>query len=842
LIVKIPNKPQAQDYERAAAGGPSPKSRFSPLAFFTDKQEIITMNIDLQCSANISASGHVATITDCFPFGYLTRFQYLLKAKNLRYLDQIYDLLEIFVANKLDHDETRRFRRKSGWATFLSWFRIGSQDDIETLNDNIQQLQAATQLGFERFALTADKFHSFAHLTTQHLQELNDAVSSQATFSYRSQRHTNAAITYLLHLIMQLTQYTDGAQNLLSLETQIHQLIKGQLPRSLISVETIAEILTNITDHLHRYRVPLFLADASPIDVYKRQSFLLSRQDSTITITLQFPLAITRSKLTVYRTFSLLMKVDEDHHHASFISNLPVFVAYSKEEPWFLEFDHFPRLEQNIYDIASNPTALHHKSTPTCALALIESNRELIHNLCKFVIKPFSAQPNVWILGRGKILLQFINEYSLECQNATSQHPGCALCVIEIKCACTFKAGVFQFHSKIAHCEDDSRPDPSVQYAINLPYLEQFFNASELIAETDKLLHSLPEILLPNITFQQASADKSAGLLRESLFDMKQLAQSALNDSQIFLSIGDQIADQMAHNKLDLSHEAFSVQTIQTILIFLNPVLVVGLIVGFARLYWQFRTITAALLLIRPRGANAVTPPRRVFLPDKWRTPNPVMAQSPAPVFTLPPLKQIEFQSDASWQEITAAILSIILLLLLLRYLGPLCLGCCRKLKKAVRIVTPNVEFIVTLSVGNTAQYISLPLLSLPFTYEEYDFKAEKFLTGLAVESYICPHLELQWQELEISHKFAPLIYHLPRSVNLTYLQAYKLRQILRHPHFALFHIRWGTQSRILPLLESDWASPPEGPNVQHRASRSITLPRGNPPLYPQLQQEAAFV
>jgi hypothetical protein len=128
----------------------------------------------------------------------------------------------------------------------------------------------------------------------------------------------------------------------------------------------------------------------------------------------------------------------------------------------------------------------------------------------------------------------------------------------------------FNFIPRLANCEDDSRPDASVQYAINLPYLEQFFNASELIVETDKLLHFLPEILLPNISFQQASADKSAGLLRESLFDMKQLAQSALNDSQIFLSIGDQIADQIAQNKLDLSHEAFSVQTIETILIFLT--------------------------------------------------------------------------------------------------------------------------------------------------------------------------------------------------------------------------------------------------------------------------------
>jgi hypothetical protein len=492
------------------------------------------MNIDLQCSANISSTPHVATITDCYPFGYLTRFQYLLKAKNLRYLDQIYDTLQTFVANKLDNNATRRFRRKSGWATFLSWFRIGSQDDIETLNENIQQLQAATQLGFERFALTADKFHSYAHLTNQHLQELNDVVTSQATFAYRSQRHTNAAITYLLHLIMQLAQYTDGAQNLLSLETQIQQLIKGQLPRSLISVETIAAILTNITDHLQQYHVPLFLADQSPLDVYKRQSFLLSRRDSTLTITLQFPLALTRSKLNIYRVFSLLMQVDDNNQHAQFIQSIPNYIAYSEHEPWFLEFDQLPQLKQDIYDIAHNPTALHHKSRPTCALALIESHRELIQTLCKFVIRPFSAQPNVLIVGRGKLLLQFISEYTLECQNGTSRHPGCALCLVEIKCACKFRAGIFQFYSKIANCEDDSRPDSSVQYAINLPYLEQFFNASELIVETDKLLHFLPEILLPNISFQQSSIDKSAGLLRESLFDMKQLAQSALNDSQIF--------------------------------------------------------------------------------------------------------------------------------------------------------------------------------------------------------------------------------------------------------------------------------------------------------------------
>jgi hypothetical protein len=201
------------------------------------------------------------------------------------------------------------------------------------------------------------------------------------------------------------------------------------------------------------------------------------------------------------------------------------------------------------------------------------------------------------------------------------------VCLIEIKCGCKFIAGVFQFYSKIANCGDDSPADASVHYAINLPYLEQLFNTSELLRESNELLDFLPDILLPNISFQQHSTDKSAGLLQESLFNMQELAKSAINDSQIFLTIGDQIADQLAQNQLDLGHDTFSVQTLETILIFLNPILVIALVIGFARIYWQFRTITAALLLIRPRGANAATISRKVFMPNKWRTPSPVVGQ-----------------------------------------------------------------------------------------------------------------------------------------------------------------------------------------------------------------------
>jgi hypothetical protein len=127
-------------------------------------------------------------------------------------------------------------------------------------------------------------------------------------------------------------------------------------------------------------------------------------------------------------------------------------------------------------------------------------------------------------------------------------------------------------------------------------------------------------------------------------------------------------------------------------------------------------------------------------------------------------------------------------------------------------------------------------MIALPFAYEEYNFKAETFLTGLSVENYLRPHLKVCWPELKISHRCAPLIYQLPKSVNLTYFQAYKLRQILRQPHYALMHVRFGSKSRLLPLLESDWLMQEPRTNVRQQSARSVTLARDPPPLYPQLE------
>lgn len=99
FVLKIPSKLRFEDYAEVAVGDPILQTRFSPSAFFTNKQEVITMSIDLQCSANISSTAHTATITDCFSFLYRSCFQYLFRAKNLWCLDQLYNMIETLFRN-----------------------------------------------------------------------------------------------------------------------------------------------------------------------------------------------------------------------------------------------------------------------------------------------------------------------------------------------------------------------------------------------------------------------------------------------------------------------------------------------------------------------------------------------------------------------------------------------------------------------------------------------------------------------------------------------------------------------------------------------------------------------
>jgi hypothetical protein len=186
-------------------------------------------------------------------------------------------------------------------------------------------------------------------------------------------------------------------------------------------------------------------------------------------------------------------------------------------------------------------------------------DRTNIQRLCEFVIQPYAAKQRVSILHNNRLLLQFVQQYTLVCPNETKTYEGCQLCILEIKCLCKFVAGRDQYFAKIAHCESHLPNEHRVQYAVNLNFLQEFFNASELIPNSQELLDYIPRIFLPNLTFEQDQITQSLGLISSSIFNMSKVAQASLNDSAIFLDLGAII--EAKFQKLDLDLSKFSIKT-----------------------------------------------------------------------------------------------------------------------------------------------------------------------------------------------------------------------------------------------------------------------------------------
>jgi hypothetical protein len=463
------------------------------------------------CQSNATAFQNTGTLTDCAPaFSYVNAVKSIWKFKNLEYVEEIHKLVHDSIP-QISKSDARRSKR-----SFWHFFGAATIEDVQILQQNIENLQSATQISLQSFAHLAEKYSSFMNLSDQNLQNLAAALTKQTANTYRNLRNINAAITFLFSLILGHSDFTDAALLLHHFEHQIGELLAGRLPRHLITPRMLADVQGNITRFLKQYNVPLHLAHQDIADLYENPQFVLSRRHNKIFITMHFPLSLTSLPMNLYQITALKLPTDSQNQHASFITNLPPYVAYNPTQDWFLEFNTMPQISKaSLYLLQHNPTALKHRTSPTCFLAVMQLDRETIQRLCQFAIQPYAAAPQIFILGDGKLLIQFLNQYTLVCANETQIHEGCQLCVIQVLCGCKFVAGNYQYFAKIAHCHSQTAAQNTVKYAVNVNYLHQYFNTSELIPDNQELLSFNPHIFLPNLTFQEAQFTESLGLTHQ---------------------------------------------------------------------------------------------------------------------------------------------------------------------------------------------------------------------------------------------------------------------------------------------------------------------------------------
>jgi hypothetical protein len=118
------------------------------------------LSADSQCQANASSFQNTGTLTDYAPgYSYVNAIKYIWKFKNLKYIQEIHQLADDFIP-QISKSEARK-KKRSIW----HFFGAATTEYVKILQDNIMNLQTATEISLRSFANIAEKYSYFMNLS-----------------------------------------------------------------------------------------------------------------------------------------------------------------------------------------------------------------------------------------------------------------------------------------------------------------------------------------------------------------------------------------------------------------------------------------------------------------------------------------------------------------------------------------------------------------------------------------------------------------------------------------------------------------------------------------------------
>jgi hypothetical protein len=218
-------------------------------------------------------------------------------------------------------------------------------------------------------------------------------------------------------------------------------------------------------------------------------------------------------------------------------------------------------------------------------------------------------------------------------------------------------------------------------------------------------------------------------------------------------------------------------------------------------------------MLATSKKAMGATPKKLVFDYYKY-----VSTTVPPPAFFNIEIPDLEISNQLD----PVNIIAIILFILSSLYVG----------YRIYRWHFAAFKFHLYMEIGDSHKRITIYLNHYPHSADFYDFMAPKFLTNLAVEGIILPKFRITWPELTLQHKLIPLKFQLPEQISISWLQAYRLNQILKNQYYVLlFHRNQHGKWALVPLQGTSWANVPAHLN---QAIQPPTAPTASS-LYPAL-------
>ena len=172
-------------------------------------------------------------------------------------------------------------------------------------------------------------------------------------------------------------------------------------------------------------------------DVYAANSFLFTRNYSTLYVTLKLPFSYQQFPFASYSIImSVPIPIDATSQHGTHLPNLPYYFAMSYDKEHYVTLNKIDLIKctgmETIY--CRNNIALFPITSQSCELGLFVNSKSIVHSKCNFRFMRKSISPKVLVIKPLTILVYQNFLLSFECSSHQRLRPGCDFCVINYPC------------------------------------------------------------------------------------------------------------------------------------------------------------------------------------------------------------------------------------------------------------------------------------------------------------------------------------------------------------------------------------------------------------------------
>ena len=412
------------------------------------------------------------------PLIYATgNLTFTMQASITNSITRIYNLIPD-ISNKATQRRLQPRGLIDGIGQVSSWlFGLTTEAETRDLRDAILKVKNIVQTVAADAAHVKDLFTAFTTLESERMDNMKQILQQESksmSVLYEEIRRVadSSHIEYnsLTMLTIELAKFVQLHDSLQQLETGIEDLLHGMLTPKLIGVQTISEMLANVTSTLNEQSYELCFR--TPQEVYASQTFDYARHESSLIVRLRIPFSRFRP-MNLYRTIILPMPVSGEQHYVTQLRNIPKYVITNLALGIVGEVDEQPQTAV-IDDIA---VKWHKPYSKSCVYELLTDNPQMVSENCDFSTYRQVIEPSYIRLAKGVYILMNMTKVRASCPegrhyNLTSQN--CNPCIATVECGCELHVGNEVIAAEAQMCVRLDIADSKLQHAVNLIVLQEF--------------------------------------------------------------------------------------------------------------------------------------------------------------------------------------------------------------------------------------------------------------------------------------------------------------------------------------------------------------------------------